>query len=68
MSAKQEQEYFDALRKIAEFRPSEWFEEHAEDEYGLLPVEALEMAYDNMQIIAKNATRGRKRPEVKERP
>lgn len=64
MSVKHEQEYFDALKKIArEYRPSEWFEAHAEKEYGLSPDEALQMAYDNMQQEAANAIRGRTRPK-----
>ena len=62
MSREREQEYFDALREIASYRPSEWFEDHAGKAYGLPPREALEMAYDNMQQRAKDAIRGRQRP------
>jgi hypothetical protein len=68
LSDKHEQEYFDALRRIArEYRPPEWFEKNAEKTYGVSPDEALQMAYDNMQQTAASAIRGRKRPEVKER-
>jgi hypothetical protein len=59
-----EQEYFDVLRKIArEYQPSEWFEDHAEEEYGCAGDEALAMAYDNIQTEAANAIRGRQRPK-----
>lgn len=59
---KREQEYFDALKTITRYRPSEWFEDHAEKVYGLMPREALEMAYDNIQQTASDAIRGRWRP------
>lgn len=67
MSAKREQEYFDALRLIAKsFHPSEWFtDENAEKAYGVSGHEALEMAYDNMQQTAAEAIRGQVRPKVR---
>jgi hypothetical protein len=59
-----EQEYFDALRQIArEFHPSGWFEANAEKVYGVSPHEALEMAYDNIQLCAASAIRSRRRPK-----
>lgn len=65
MSAKREQEYFDALKAITEYRPSEWFtDEHADKAYGVYGREALEMAYDNIQQTARGAIRGRTRPKV----
>jgi hypothetical protein len=65
VSKEHEQEYFDALKEIARYRPSEWFEDHSQKEYGLSPREALEMAYDNMQARAAAAIRGRTRPKIR---
>ena len=68
MSEKHEQEYFDALRKIAkEFHSPETLKKAAEKQYGLGPEEAIEMAYENIQGIAASAIRGRSRPKIKER-
>ena len=65
MSEKHEQEYFDALKTITRYHPSEWFTDaHTEKEYGLPGSEALEMAYDNVLQHALDAIRGRKRPEA----
>lgn len=64
MKHNREQQYFDALKTISRFRPSEWFEDHSEASYGLSPREALEMAYDNIRQYALDAVRGRKRPKA----
>lgn len=60
-----EQEYFDALRKIARnYHPSEWFtDRNADQAYGVEGREALEMAYDNIQAEAEAAIKGRQRPK-----
>ena len=59
-----EQRYYDALRRIAKhYMPAERVIETAERKYGLNPIEALEMSYDNIQIDAETAIRGRRRPK-----
>lgn len=57
-----EQEYFDALKRIASFQTPEQLRRTSEKQYGLNYEEALEMAYENMLHAAKDAVKGRRRP------
>lgn len=57
--------YFDALRHIdKDFMTSDQLRRNAEKMYGLPFEEALEMAYDNMQDVARRAVRGKRRPKA----
>ena len=58
-----EQRYFDALLVIAKrYQTSDQLRKRA-GQYGCDHVEELEMAYENMQQIAKDAIKGRRRPQ-----
>lgn len=58
-----EQRYFDVLTKIAKrYQTAAQLRRYA-GQYGLGFDEEIEMAYENMQQEAKEAIRGRKRPE-----
>ena len=59
---KAAQEYFDQLKIIAAYLPSEKLLRHADTLYGLSGYEAIEMAYDNVIDTAKSAIKGRRRP------
>lgn len=60
-----EQRYFDALKRIAKhYSSAEKVMATAERRYGLDPAEALSMSYDNIQIEAAYAIRGKRRPKV----
>ena len=64
MSDQDATKYYDALRHIAkDFMTSDQLRRSAEKLYGLPFDEALEMAYDNMQDIAKRAVAGKRRPK-----
>lgn len=56
-----EQEYFDALKRIAAYQtPQQLHKSHLKD-WGLDdPNEAIEMAYENVLFEAKNAIKGHK--------
>jgi hypothetical protein len=58
-----EQRYFDALKRITKYMSPEKLRDHAEEEYGLLFDEALEMAYENVIQEARNALGTRRRPK-----
>lgn len=59
-----EQRYYDALKVIAKsYQTAEQLSRNA-GQYGLDHLEELEMAYENMQQVAKNAIHGRRRPKV----
>lgn len=61
--ASNEQRYFDALTAIArKYQTSEQLRRHA-GQYGCSFEEEIEMAYENMQSVAKNAIKGRRRPK-----
>lgn len=63
----EEQKYYDVLKKIARgYQSAPEVLRNAENEYGLSPCEALEMAYDNIQVEAENAIRGKRRPKDKQ--
>lgn len=55
---------YDALRRISKYESPERLRRQAEKEYGLSYEEALEMAYDNVMIEAKNALIGIRKPKV----
>lgn len=64
-SLQREQRLYDALRHIArDFGTVSQIRRHAEKGYGLAPEEALEYAYENLQMIARNTIRGMKRPNA----
>lgn len=59
-----EQRYFDALRTIAkEYMTPAQLQRGSMKKFGLDYHEALEMSYDNIQLLAKDAIAGRKRPK-----
>ncbi len=57
-----EQNYFDTLKKIAKSDSLRYLEK-AEKVYGVPYIDALEMAYENLQGIAGNITHGKRRPK-----
>ena len=58
-----EQIYFDVLRHIARgYDSSRRIMHNSDKNYGLSPIEALEMAYDNIQAEAERAIKGKRRP------
>ena len=66
MGVLNEQRYFDALRKIAKaYMTTDQLQRCAEKKYHVGYLEALEMAYDNIQAEAAAAIRGRRRPQIK---
>jgi hypothetical protein len=63
VNAKQQQRIYDALRCIArDYEKSDKLIAHAQERYGLDPIEALQMAYDNIQQTAKDALKGIRNP------
>lgn len=55
--------YYDTLRKIArDFMTPDQLRRAAQKSYGLDYEEALEMAYENIQSLAKAAIHGKRRP------
>lgn len=63
-----EQTYFDALKRITQYRSVEWLKRHAERHYGCDGNEAVEMAYENVITEAANAIKGKRRPKDKPTP
>lgn len=62
--ATNEAVYFTALRTIArEYMTADELRRKASQEYGLPFEEALEMAYENMQAVAKAAIHGKRAPK-----
>lgn len=60
-----EQTYFDTLKRIATgYRSPMWLQNNSEKKYGLPYLEALEMAYENIQSEAATAIRGKRRPST----
>lgn len=58
-----EQLYYDTLKRIAkEYMTTEQLQRRAEKMYGVSYHEALEMSYDNIQGVAADAIRGKRRP------
>ena len=58
-----EQRYFDALLVIAKrYQTSDQLRRHS-GQYRLGHTEELEMAYENMQQVAKDAIKGQRRPK-----
>lgn len=62
-SGSNEQRYYDALKRISRFHTVDQLRRSAEKQYGLLPEEALEMAYENVIFEAKQAISGKRRPK-----
>lgn len=59
-----EQRYFDALKVIAKnYQTADQLRRRG-GQYGLDAAEEIEMAYENMQQVAKDAIRGKRRPAV----
>lgn len=54
--------YWIALKAIAKSDSPEWLRKHSEKAYGLSYHEALEMAYENLQALAINATYKKRKP------
>lgn len=61
-----EQRLYDALKRITQYDSASKIAKTAERRYGLSGYEALEMAYENMQAMAKAAIRGMERPHTPE--
>lgn len=58
-----EQRYFDALKQITRYQSVEAFSKNAESRWGLEASEAIAMAYENILIVARQAIKGKRRPE-----
>jgi len=59
-----EQIYYDRLKRIAKgSQKTSQLRRNSEREYGLQYLEALEMAYENLQEAAASAIRGKRRPK-----
>ena len=57
--------YFDTLRRIArDYLTVEQIKRDAERKYGISYQEALELAYENMQLDAADVIKGKRRPRV----
>lgn len=59
-----EQRLYDALKRISMYDKPERIRRDAGKRYGLDPVEAVEMAYENILAEAKAAIKGMRRPKV----
>jgi F0F1-type ATP synthase membrane subunit b/b' len=58
-----ERQYYDVLRVIARgYQSTDKLRKHA-GQYGLSYEEELEMAYENIQTLANNAIKGRRKPK-----
>lgn len=56
--------YYDALRMIGkEYKTAKQVMDSSWNDYGLPPLEALVMAYENLQEEAKVAIKGKRRPK-----
>lgn len=65
MSTSNERLYYATLRKIAkDYMSSERILRDGEKLYGVSGEEALQMAYDNIQVEAAAAIRGRRPPKA----
>ena len=65
-AAARELRYYDALKLITQYDSPEKIEKKAEGSSGYMGLdaeEAISMAYDNIQMEAKNAIRGERRPK-----
>ncbi len=60
---KRAQKMFDALKRITRYHSPERLRKISEKEYGLTGDEAIEMAYENVLIEAKDVLRGMRRPK-----
>lgn len=57
--------YFDTLRRIArDYLTVEQLQRDSEKKYGIPYQEALELAYENMQLDAARVIRGKRRPRA----
>lgn len=61
-SLKREQRLYDALKRITRFMSPVRLRRVSQKEYGLGPNEAVDMAYENILDVARNAIRGMRRP------
>jgi hypothetical protein len=59
-----EQKFYDALKRITKYASPEWLRSNSERYAGLDYVQALEMAYENMQEEARAAVHRIRRPKV----
>ena len=65
ISQRRAQKLYDALRHIRDdFMEASRMYKDSQSEWGLNYEEALEMAYDNMQGVARDAIRGMIRPKI----
>jgi hypothetical protein len=62
-SIEREQKLYDALKCIRDdFDSVERIKRTADKDFGVSPNEAVEMAYENLQFVAKRALKGMRRP------
>jgi hypothetical protein len=59
-----ERDYYDVLKHIARYASPEKLKRDSQKSYGLEPSEAVEMAYENVRMAAKETIRGKRRPKV----
>lgn len=62
------QRMFDALKRITRYQTPDQLRRDSEKAYGVGYVEALEMAYENIQQEARDGIRGMRRPLVGVKP
>jgi len=60
---RKEQQYYDALKMITNYLQPEKLRRCSKKEYGLEYEEALEYAYENVLLTAREAIRGYRRPK-----
>lgn len=61
---KNELRYYDALKQISKHDSPEWLVKNSERHYGLTYTEALEIAYENVIQVAKDAMRNKRKPKI----
>jgi hypothetical protein len=64
MKQSNEQRYWEALKRITRYMSVKQLKRDAEKTYGLPDQEALEYAYENVIEEARQAIKGKRRPEV----
>ena len=65
MSLENERRYYAALKTITLYDKPERLRKRCQREYGLDWNEAIEMAYENVLMEARNAIKGRRMPGAK---
>jgi len=63
MAVSNEQNYYDALKRITLYDTAERLRRTSEKHWGLPFEEAIEYSYENIQAEAKAAIKGKRRPK-----